>query len=275
MFVAVDEARGCVVEIARREMAIDELAHARLQRGICEAFGFELTPLGDCSRPVWQIGCERPRAGFTFPVYLQLSKLADSILEVADMSDAPSILFSWTDRPTTSTDRRRVEASSIEVITLQDVAWIDPTGELRFADCVIETLADFRKRHLPSAATTVEPAGFPTPANARWCDVKIKFMDAHSVHIEVGDVTARLVYTEMGMSDKRSGRPNKQWELLYSLAMRHGLLTWDSPDARRENKKRRKFLSESLRSFFRIDGEPIELTADKKGYQTAFRIDPD
>ncbi len=85
----------------------------------------------------------------------------------------------------------------------------------------------------------------------------------------------RLLFTQMGLANAKNGLPNMQWELLYSLAQGHGLLTWNSPGARRENRKHREALNKTLRAFFGIDGDPIGLTDDKKGYRCAFKLVPD
>jgi hypothetical protein len=79
----------------------------------------------------------------------------------------------------------------------------------------------------------------------------------------------------MGMLDRRNTRPTKQWELLIEFARRHGILAWDSPGASRRNQKRREKLASDLKRFFRIDGEPIVLTEDGKGWQTVFALQPD
>ncbi len=78
-----------------------------------------------------------------------------------------------------------------------------------------------------------------------------------------------------GLANAKNGLPNMQWELLYSLAQGHGLMTWSSPGARRENRKHREALNKTLRAFFGIDGDPIGLTDDKKGYRCTFKLVPD
>lgn len=45
--------------------------------------------------------------------------------------------------------------------------------------------------------------------------------------------------------------------------------------AERRNKKRRERLSADLRTFFRIDGEPIVATADGKGWRSVFGVKSD
>ena len=83
------------------------------------------------------------------------------------------------------------------------------------------------------------------------------------------------MFAQMGLANAKNGLPNMQWELLYSLAQSHGLMTWSSPGARRENRKHREALNKTLRAFFGIDGDPIGLTDDKKGYRCTFKLVPD
>lgn len=116
---------------------------------------------------------------------------------------------------------------------------------------------------------------FPTPAGAKWEDVRIRFVDGHTVSIKVQSVAKTCGYVEMGIVDRRNAQPTKQWELLRSLAEGHGVLTWTSRDADRKNQKRREQLARNLREFFRIEGEPIVLTDDRQGWKTAFVLEPD
>jgi hypothetical protein len=126
----------------------------------------------------------------------------------------------------------------------------------------------------PANEAASKPA-FPTPEGAKWTDVSIKVVDGETVAIKLGDHARRYVYSEMGMIDGRTKKPTKQWELLQLFAGNHGLLTWQSSGADRKNQKRREVLSDNLRTFFGIEGEPIVLTDDKKGWRTTFSITPD
>lgn len=116
---------------------------------------------------------------------------------------------------------------------------------------------------------------FPTPEGARWMDVCIKVVDGETVAIKLGDHARRYIYSEMGMIDGRTKKPTKQWGLLQLFARNHGMLTWQSSGADRKHQKRREVLSDNLKAFFGIDGEPIVLTDDKKGWRTTFSIHPD
>jgi hypothetical protein len=126
----------------------------------------------------------------------------------------------------------------------------------------------------PTPDVTTKPI-VPTPKGAKWTDLSIKVIDGETVAIKVGDHARRYVYSEMGMIDGRTKKPTKQWELLQHFARNHGILTWQSSGADRKNQKRREVLSENLKAVFGIEGEPIVLTDDKKGWRTTFSINPD
>ncbi len=137
-------------------------------------------------------------------------------------------------------------------------------------------LRAFADIHTPAPA---RPDGglvfFPTPPNATWGDLTIRFVDGHTVAIRVGTEYVTYHYAQLGMADGRNAKPTKQWELLVAFARNNGVLTWRSSDADRKNKKRRELLARDLKAVFRIDGEPILATDGGKGWQTTFVLAPD
>ncbi len=93
----------------------------------------------------------------------------------------------------------------------------------------------------------------------------MRFSDTEKISVTIRDQRQVLTYSQLGLVDSRSGKPSKQWELLLKFAREHGMMTWLSPDACRKNRKQRELLNKSLQHFFDIEGEPIELTDDRKG----------
>lgn len=87
--------------------------------------------------------------------------------------------------------------------------------------------------------------------------------------------TRRFIYAELDMMDGRTQKPNKQWELLRDFASSFGTLTWKSPGAAPNVKWQQSVLAKKLKAFFGIEGEPIVLTDDRKGWRTVFAIEPD
>ena len=114
--------------------------------------------------------------------------------------------------------------------------------------------------------------GFTSLADRKWSELTIRFLNSETVSVKLLDKTAKLTYSDIGMIDGRSRGPTKQWYLLEAFAKDRGELTWTSPSASRENRKRRKLLSDNLKNFFGMQGEPIVLTEDKKGWRTVFNV---
>jgi hypothetical protein len=133
-------------------------------------------------------------------------------------------------------------------------------------------LSRYTARIAPAAADN--PDWFPTPPDAVWSELTVRFLDGHSVRVSLRGETRVLNFTQLGMNDRRTAKPDVQWELLRAFAAHSGTLDWTSREAVRENKKRKQVLSDRLRTFFRIDGNPI-LFADGGGYRTVFRVEND
>jgi hypothetical protein len=114
--------------------------------------------------------------------------------------------------------------------------------------------------------------GFASLATCKWSELTIRCVNSETVSVKIGGTSAKLTYSDIGMIDGRSRGPNKQWHLLEAFAKERGELTWTSPSASRFHRKRRQFLSESLKRFFGIPGEPIVFTEDKKGWRTVFQV---
>jgi len=114
---------------------------------------------------------------------------------------------------------------------------------------------------------------FPTPPGTTWAEVDIRLRDGESASVRVRGENRRVTYVEMGMADGRTARPDKQWALLETYAAERGALTWGrSADVRHRNKKRTERLAAALRSYFGIDGDPIEYVEATKGWRTTFAL---
>jgi hypothetical protein len=158
---------------------------------------------------------------------------------------------------------------------LSEAVSLNAKGQFAPTPWAEQALADFRKLVVPDAKARSGMAFFPTPADASWSNVRIRFLDGHSVSISVRGITGTLHFSQMGMADRRNAKPTQQWELLRAFSKYYGQMTWDHRDATPKNQKRREYLARNLKTFFRIDGEPIVLTEDKKGWRTVFAIEPD
>jgi hypothetical protein len=156
------------------------------------------------------------------------------------------------------------------VVPLEQALFLDDDGEWRLSSWARQQLVAFRDRLMPPVKTVT--GHFPTPNGSRWCDVDMRFIDTEKISVTIHDQRQLLTYSQLGLVDSRSGKPSKQWELLKLFAREHGVMTWLSPGACRKNRKRRELLNKSLQQFFDIEGEPIELTDDRKGWRCVFKV---
>ncbi len=113
---------------------------------------------------------------------------------------------------------------------------------------------------------------FELPVDVKWQELNMRFVDSHTITVKIRGISKRLQYSDLQMIDGRSRGPTKQWYLLENFAKGRGFIDWNSPGASRENRKRRKILSDNLKAFFKIPGEPIVLSEDKKGWKTVFQV---
>lgn len=114
--------------------------------------------------------------------------------------------------------------------------------------------------------------GFTSLEECKWSDVTIKFINTETVTLRIKEKSARLVFSDFGMEQKNTRKPTVQWYLLENFAKENGILDWSSRRAHPANRKRREFLSASLKSFFGIPGEPIVRTDDGNGWRTVFNV---
>jgi hypothetical protein len=159
------------------------------------------------------------------------------------------------------------------VVPLDQSLLLSDDGEWCLSPWARQQLVAFRDRLMPPAKTVT--GRFPTPSGSRWSDVEMRFSDTEKISVNIGDQRQVLTYSQLGLVDSRSGKPSKQWELLLKFAREHGMMTWLSPDACRKNRKQRELLNKSLQQFFDIEGEPIELTDDRKGWRCVFKLHPE
>jgi len=142
------------------------------------------------------------------------------------------------------------------------------------------------------------------PANARWEDISIAFMDGHNVDIKYKGKNYRSDFKEMGFEDLKSRRPNKQWELLQRLAENNGEIAWDSLSSGRSSdiskteqdfgyefdedetqnkgfsiikapdklKKTKQLLAQSLKRFFKLDTDPFFPYEEVKAYKIRLKL---
>lgn len=124
------------------------------------------------------------------------------------------------------------------------------------------------------------------PSDTKWEHITIQFLDYDKVRIKAPNYFNKIVnFREMGFENKKNNKPNKQWEFLYQLAQCRGDLTWTIASYRKRvdthplsTPKARKWkqrLSDTLKDFFSIDGDPFYNYKSQKAYKTKFFLLPE
>ncbi len=124
---------------------------------------------------------------------------------------------------------------------------------------------------------------FSTPKGTSWQDITIQFIDGHTVRVTCnvhGEVISRIYnFTQMGMVDRRTGSPNRQWALLMGFAEEGGRFTWHNPRANARQKQQKQALKSVLQAFFNIqDTDPFTYVKDRHNYgyyQALFKVLPE
>jgi len=278
--VGVHDMGGPAISLSKRDVLIYRIDRRRIFQDVCAALGFEVTEASvDGQHDTYRIGTFRPFAGFAFPAFLAIP------LEPADLHRGVTWIASEVDRPfivlAPTANRLRPACESLLTrrkacfLALSEAIEMDGRGNWKAAPAAERLLSEFQQTAIPQAADTGILAFFPTPPNATWSGLRIKFIDGEAVSVKVGTASGTFVYSQMGMADGRNGKPNTRWRLLQSFAKGYGNLNWDSPDASPKNQKRRESLSRDLQAFFRIDGDPIQYLPETKGWRTLFAVEPD
>jgi hypothetical protein len=268
------------IELCQAERIIHELDARRLAESLVVVLGLAagFRNVAACSQ-TWQLGSYVPLSGQAFPAYLTIQDSPDQVYAVAvrlaGIAAGPLLLFVPTRRMIDPVTSELVARNGSRFIALEEAVGIDEGGHWVARRQPPELLRDFRVAVLGEQPTSAPPVRFPTPPDARWEDVTIRFITQHQVHIRVRGTTGTYEHTQMGMASRRNDQPTKQWELLQLFAEHDGELTWSDYGADRKNEKRRQVLAKQLREFFGIEGDPFDTLPGGRGWHTRFRVIPE
>ncbi len=264
--------RGCeTFSLQRSDIVVYELNRRALDASLAKVFGlFEETDSAIDLPGTTRIGVYSPYAGYRFPVYLTIQMEPDDFNRILDgllsRNDNPFILLAPTRNHCTSMAEKRLAAKGSIFVPLSE----NVSRQFQLLRSMDDIFAN-----LPRPEENDARLFFPTPPDAIWENVSIRFKDGHTVSIKVKSVGGVFNYTQMGMANKKNGDPTLQWKLLETFAEERGTLDWSSDKADRKNQKRRELLAANLREFFRIEGDPFKMTKDGKGWQARFLISPE
>ena len=112
------------------------------------------------------------------------------------------------------------------------------------------------------------------PRGTKWENFIIKFIDNEKISIKVAGKNYETSFQELGLEDKRNGKPDSQWSLLVVLAKSGGEISWKSPEASEKFKKWTERLANRFREYFGIDYDPFYPYKETKSYKIKLTLIP-
>jgi hypothetical protein len=275
--VAVDRETSEASPIVREDIVLWKLDAETLFRGVASALGLSGAPASvGMGNRLWWLGDFVPVEGERFPVYLATTRDANELVKsagfVSAMSQRPFVLVTPSRRAASDVLNRVIEGRSSAWITFEETLVWKGEGVFEAKRPMGEVLQRFVSMHVKTRESDDAPR-FPTPPGAIWSDVRIRFLDGHTVSVQVRDRGGRHGFADLGMVNTKNNTPTVAWALLRTFAEERGHLTWSSRKASADHRKRKQLLADRLRAFFGIDEDPFELL--EGGWRAKFIVEPD
>ena len=273
--------RGCATfSLKRSDIALYEWDRSAFDQAVAGAFNLIGEPHTENGLHLTtSLGVYSPYAGFRFPVYLTIQLEPDNFQHVVSSlvsrADGPFVLLAPTRALCTAPTEQVLASQKSAFIPLAEELDLAGRRKLRLRRSLDDILSSFRAANLPAPEDDGSTIHFRTPPGSSWSDVSIRFMDGHTVSIQVNSERRVCNYTQMGMANRKNGDPTRQWKLLEGFANSRGEIDWHGRHAALSVKKQKQELSKRLRTFFGLDDDPIEWVKDARSYyRCKFRILP-
>ena len=263
--------------LAREDVQVLGFDNNRFARALQSILGIpvgapELKQRGD----VVYLGVVRVASGRRLPVILMMASsrgVAQELLAKVERSYRQgAVLLTPTAELIDGETESRLADSGFTWLVLADILLSDGT-KLHAKQPLTKLVAQ-----PPGAARPVVKESihrFPTPPDAEWKDVHIRFTDGHTVTVKVGTVAECVTYAEMNMKHALSGQPTVLWQLLQAFAGNDGRFDWRNPQASRQIKQRVCRLRKTLKSYFGLTADPFFKYQKGIGYRVRFQIVPE
>lgn len=239
--------------------------------------GLRVDPDGSSHLPkTRRLGFWSPSAGRDFPAYFHHSghaASARSALETIRYTvEGPFLFLSPATLPTDLQFSAWLKGKEAWLIRLGDTVDAASESKLALTSLGKERLRAFREAVGPDAEGAAFRYEFPTPHGARWTDLRLLFLDDHTLEARLDTISKVLDYRQMGFLDGRTKRPNRPWEMLTRFADGEGKYRRARRSEDRNESKRKEMLSKQLSQFFHLQGDPILSVAKGSQWETVFRV---
>ena len=162
-----------------------------------------------------------------------------------------------------------VTRDSHTILYLSDIIVV--SGEKLVGAASADTLLRIpRQEQLAGAVATMAGAGWLLPADARWQEITVNYIEDAVIRVRFRGETRRFEPEDLGLRNRKNGMPLVGWTLLRTLARCDGELSWKDAGASTRIKKQKQLLSRALKTCFGIEDDPIVWRG--KAYRARFVI---
>lgn len=223
--------------------------------------------------------CYNPVANHHYPVYLTIAaeqaELHHTTNGLFSMVRQPFILVVPTRKFITLDLEDMLARINARFMTLEDMI-IRGQGEmLSGSDSPENLLARFNAAITP-ADNKAAASCFSLPPSASWEKLTITFQANDVIDVKYGNMDTitidRLHIPGMYNQNSSTKKETMAWALLRILAQHGGMLRVQEHGAHNNLKKQKQLLSDKLKAYFQIEGDPIIWVSEQQAYRTRFTV---
>jgi hypothetical protein len=269
-----DEELGKFWQQPKQEGLAYELNWRLVYRMLCDAIGVEFGyRKADGLRFIHRVGTDRPAVGVEIPVYHHRGEPHVELANLLLATEGPLIFLHSGCEPIDEASASMLRHRGCFVLPMLHNLAMNDRGAVVLAEPAAKRLADFRAQHAPSTKVSEPEAAFNISTDTSWSQVRIKFIDQHSIRISTGSSSRAFHYSQLGMANSRNAERTKQWHVLKAYAEADGFINWKSRGSSANLKKQTQELNKKLKAALGIAGVPIEYDSEAGGYRTVFSIE--
>lgn len=259
------------VDLAREDAVVMGLDKTAIASRIGKALGLSTPRKAEIQSAVWHAGDRITAGGASVPVYLAVIDEEDadktSIFETVVGGMQPSLLLVPTNYTLGAEQSGYLAKSSVTVRTVAELVSVAADGSFAARPLAGRILGEMEDR----AETLIARAPkrlWQLPQDTEWSMVKIDFISDEVINVSCGGPSRRFEPDQLGLKNKKNGKPKEAWFLLKQFGVSGGTLPLHEAKEPTKMEKRKQELSRALRDSFGIDSDPIKVIGGE--YQALF-----
>jgi hypothetical protein len=156
---------------------------------------------------------------------------------------------------------------SVSVRSAGDVIAVAKDGSFSATPLAERIIKEMETKSSASIASTPMRA-WQLPHGTEWPKVTIDFVSDEVINVSCGGSGRRFEPDQLGLKNKKNGKPKEAWFLLRQFGLSGGILPLHAARQPEKMEKRKQELSRALRDSFGSDSDPIKVV--KGEYRALF-----